>query len=74
MAQQKLDLFQFTSTRMTQLGAGSSQVVRRYMVQPDSSAAPAHYVPHHVLREAIPPCGSFLTDGTKDFPFRDSCR
>ena len=53
--QQELYLLQLAPARVTQLRAGSAQVMRRNVLQPGSFAASFDYVPYDILRDAFPP-------------------
>jgi len=55
MPQQELNLLQFATARVAQLGTGSPQVMRRNMLQAHSLAATLDYVPHDILRDAFSP-------------------
>jgi hypothetical protein len=49
MPQQELNLLQLTAARVAQLRTGSSQVMRRNVLQSRSLATGLHYVPDDVL-------------------------
>jgi hypothetical protein len=54
MPQQELNL-QFTTTVVTQLRAGSPQVVRRDVLRTDPLTTGPNHVPDYILRDALPP-------------------
>ena len=66
MPQQELNLLQLATAAVAQLRAGSSQIMRRNMLQARSLAAGLDYVPHNILRDALPPHLSHPGDGSKD--------
>ena len=76
MAQQELNLFQFATVTVAQLRTGSPQVVRSNVLQPRSLATGTDYVPHHVLRDALPP--SLIRSGNRpedsSLGYSGSCR
>ena len=55
MAEQKLNLFQFTSRGMAQPGAGPAKVVRGKFGKADCSCRLFYDVPNRFLRHAVPP-------------------
>ena len=55
MAQQELNLLQFTTTVVAQLRAGSPQVVRRDVLQTHPLTTPPNHVKDYILRDALPP-------------------
>jgi hypothetical protein len=57
MPQQELNLLQLATARVAQLRAGTSQIMRRNMLQAHSLAATLDYVPHDILRDAFPKFG-----------------
>ena len=75
MPEQELNLLQFATARVAQLRAGSPQIMRCNMLQARSLAAGLDYVPHNILRDALPPHLSRSSDGSKDPSFPDpGCR
>jgi hypothetical protein len=48
VAKQKLNLFEFASTTMTQAGAGAAQIVGCQIVYAGLSGAPLHRVPDYI--------------------------
>jgi len=71
MPQQELNLLKLSAVRVAQLRTGSSQIMRCNMLQARSLAAGLDYVPHHILRDAIPPYLSRPSDGSKDPSLRN---
>ena len=71
MPQQELNLLQLAAAGVAQLGTGSSQIVRCDVLQACSLAAALDYVPHNILRDAIPPYLSRPGDGSKDPALHD---
>src|SRR5438094_4243607 len=67
VTEQELNLLKLTATSVTQLCAGSSQIVWGDMVQARFFAAIPYHVPHHVLGDTL----AALADGTKYPPVRD---
>ena len=65
--EQELNLLQFSSTVMTQLGAGAPQITGCNMFQTCSLAAGSDHVPDNVLRDATAPHLSQSGDRSKDF-------
>src|SRR5439155_13676344 len=55
VTEQELNLPKLTATSVTQLCAGSSQIVRGDMVQARFFAAIPYHVPHHVLGDTLAP-------------------
>jgi hypothetical protein len=55
MTQQKLDLLKFSTIGVAQLGASATQIVRRYVLQPETLRAFAHNVPDNILGNSSPP-------------------
>jgi hypothetical protein len=55
MAEQELNLLQFTAARMAQLGTGPTQIVRRDALQPCFFATALYHVPDHVLGDSFTP-------------------
>jgi hypothetical protein len=55
MTQQKLDLFKLSTIGVAQLGASATQIVRRYVLQPQTLRAFAHNVPDNILGNSSPP-------------------
>jgi hypothetical protein len=72
MSQQELNLFQLSSSVMTQLRTGPPQIVRCNMLQARSLTAGLDYVPHNILRHPFPPYLSRPGDGSKDSSLRNS--
>lgn len=72
VAQQELNLLQFTAAIMAELRAGPPQVVRCNVLQPCSLAAGSDHVPDNVLREASAPHLSPSGDRSKDFALINS--
>ena len=70
MPQQELNLLQFATARVAQLGTGSPQVMRGNVFQSRSLAAGLDYVPHNILRDAFPPYLPRPRDGSKDTSLR----
>src|SRR5438876_10277056 len=68
---QELNMLQLTATSVTQLCAGSSQIVWGDMVQARFFAAIPYHAPHHVLGDTLAPHLASLADGTKYPPVRD---
>ncbi len=58
MPQQELNLLQFTTTVVTQLRAGSPQVVRRDVLQTHPLTTGPNHVPNYILRDTLPPKSS----------------
>ena len=71
VTEQELNLLKLTATSVTQLCAGSSQIVWGDMVQARFFAAIPYHVPHHVLGDTPAPHFASLADGTKYPPVRD---
>ena len=67
MAQQELNLLQFTTAIMAQLRTGSPQIMRGNVLQSGFLAAGSDHVPDNVLRDTITPHLSQSGDGSKDF-------
>ena len=55
MPQQELNLLKLASTAVAQLRTGSPQIVGSNVLQARSLATGPHYIPHHVLRDALAP-------------------
>lgn len=53
--EQELNLLQLTTAVVAQFRAGSSQIVRRDMLQPHSLATALHDVPDDILRDTLSP-------------------
>src|SRR5580692_7859307 len=71
VAQQELNLLQFTAAIMAEFRAGPPQVVRCNVLQACSRAAGSDHVPHDILREAAAPHLSPSGDRSKDFALRN---
>jgi len=67
VAQQELNLLQFTAAIVAELRTGPPQVVWCNVLQACSLAASSDYVPDNVLREASAPHLSPAGDRSKDF-------
>jgi hypothetical protein len=66
MSEQELNLLQLSSAVMTQLGAGTPQIMGRNMFQACSLAAGSDHVPDNVLRDATAPHLSQSGDSSED--------
>ena len=55
VSQQELNLLQLPATAVTQLSTGSPQVVGSNVLQPCAHAAGPDHIPHHILRDTLPP-------------------
>src|SRR5579864_4085264 len=71
MLEQELNLLQLSSTVMTQLRAGSPQIMRGNMLQARSLAAGSDHVPDNVLRDATTSDLSQPGDRSKDSALTD---
>ena len=69
--QQELDLLQLSTTVVTQLCAGSPQIMRGNVLQSGFLAAGSDHVPDDVLRDTIAPNLSQSGDRSKDFAITD---
>ena len=70
VAQQELNLLQFTAAIVAELRAGPTQVVRCNVLQACSPAAGSDHIPDNVLRDAAAPHLSPSGDRSKDFALR----
>jgi hypothetical protein len=66
MPQQELNLLKLAATAVAQLRTGSPQIVGSNVLQARSLATGPHYIPHHVLRDALAPCFVRSGDRPKD--------
>src|ERR1035441_6541897 len=65
MAEQELNLFQFSAAGVAQLGTRPAKVVRGDVLQPYAPAVPVHDMPDNVLVDVIAPNRSILADGAE---------
>jgi hypothetical protein len=63
--EQKLDLFKFTASNVTEPGACAPQVMRRYLFNSDVLCEVLDDVPDHFFRESFSPNGSSFIDRAK---------
>ena len=68
VTEQELNLFKLTATSVTQLCAGSSQIVWGDMVQARFFAAIPYHVPHHVLGDTPAELWSKLSQFPERWP------
>jgi hypothetical protein len=71
VAQQELNLLQFTAAIVAEFRAGPPQVVRCNVLQACSRAAGSDHVPDNVLRDAVAPHLSPSGDRSKDFALKN---
>ena len=62
VTEKELDLFQFSTRSMAQLRARTSQIVRRYMGEPEFSRVLFHNMPDDSFRYAVTPVFACPTD------------
>lgn len=74
MPQQKLSRLQLPAAAVTQLGAGSPEIMRDNMVQPCALATIFNHIPNDILGDTVTPYPSGPPDSTKDPAFSDSRR
>ena|ERR1700683_4802208 len=68
MTQQKLNLFQFAASTVTETGARSSEIMWRKLSDSQSVRVLLHYVPDHLLRYFRSPDSAAPTDAPEQFP------
>ena len=54
MAQEKLNLFKFSTVRVAQIGTSATKIVRRYVLKAQTHCAFAHIVPASNSRLSSP--------------------
>src|SRR5947209_2971407 len=75
VAEQELDLIQFTAGEVAQTSAGTTQVVRGKVVDPRACRGGSDDIPEHLRRHAVAPDASGLVNSQKHRTGRDSgCR
>src|SRR5215813_6542068 len=74
MAQQKLDLLQFSTSAVAEFGACSSKIMRSNMFNSCLLAALLNDIPNHILRKSAAPNVTCPADRTKDSSLADCCR
>lgn len=73
MAQQKLDLLEFTAAAVAQFRTGAAQVMGCNVLQSRSLTTGPHHIPDYVLRYTFAPHLPRSTDRSKD-PAPDNAR
>jgi hypothetical protein len=74
VTKKKLDLLQFATADVTQLGTSSAQIVRGEVIELKAAGTVPNGIPNDALGDPVPPGRSVPTDSPENTSFYDICR
>jgi hypothetical protein len=74
VTEQKLNLVKFAAGQMAQSCAGTTEIVRRELLDARTGGGGLHDVPDHLRRHAVAPHATGLVDGAEHASVREACR